>query len=114
MNDKSKIAVIRDKYPVSRGHTLVLPKKHKQYLTDLTPYEYRELWLNIKKVIILLKKEYMADGFNIGINDGAAAGQTIGHLHVHIIPRYKGDVRDPRGGVRWILPKKANYWTIKK
>ena len=51
------------------------------------------------------------DGFNIGINDGAAAGQTVMHLHIHLIPRYAGDTEDPRGGVRWIMPKKAQYWT---
>ena len=58
----------------------------------------------------LLLKERSPDGFNIGINDGAAAGQTIMHLHIHLIPRYTGDTADPRGGVRWIMPEKAPYW----
>ena len=57
-----------------------------------------------------LLKEFSPDGFNIGINDGLAAGQTILHLHIHIIPRYKGDMPDPRGGIRWIFPEKAKYW----
>lgn len=55
--------------------------------------------------------ERRPDGFNIGINDGAAAGQTVMHLHIHLIPRYEGDATDPRGGVRWIFPDKADYWS---
>lgn len=55
--------------------------------------------------------ELSPDGFNIGINDGAAAGQTVPHLHLHLIPRYEGDSRDPRGGVRWLMPEKADYWS---
>jgi diadenosine tetraphosphate (Ap4A) HIT family hydrolase len=55
--------------------------------------------------------EFRPDGFNIGINDGAAAGQTVPHLHIHLIPRYKGDLPDPRGGVRWLFPEKADYWS---
>jgi diadenosine tetraphosphate (Ap4A) HIT family hydrolase len=57
-----------------------------------------------------LDREFSPDGYNIGINDGEAAGQTVMHLHVHLIPRYKGDTEDPRGGVRWIFPEKAKYW----
>jgi diadenosine tetraphosphate (Ap4A) HIT family hydrolase len=55
--------------------------------------------------------EHKPDGYNIGINDGSAAGQTVPHLHVHLIPRYKDDQKDPRGGVRWIFPDKADYWS---
>lgn len=58
-----------------------------------------------------LQAEFNPTGYNIGINDGAAAGQTIGHLHMHLIPRYLGDRADPRGGVRWVMPEKADYWT---
>ncbi len=58
-----------------------------------------------------LAKEFQPDAFNIGINDGAAAGQTVPHVHMHLIPRFKGDRADPRGGVRWIIPEKADYWT---
>jgi diadenosine tetraphosphate (Ap4A) HIT family hydrolase len=60
-----------------------------------------------------LDTKYSPDGFNIGINDGAAAGQTVMHVHIHLIPRYKGDADDPRGGVRWIFPRKADYWNAK-
>ena len=58
-----------------------------------------------------LQQEFRPDGYNIGINDGAAAGQTVVHLHVHLIPRYAGDRPDPRGGVRWVIPERADYWT---
>lgn len=58
-----------------------------------------------------IEKELAPDGYNIGINDGAAAGQTVPHLHMHLIPRYRGDRADPRGGVRWIIPERADYWT---
>ena len=58
----------------------------------------------------VLTDKHNPDGFNIGINDGPAAGQTIAHLHIHLIPRYEGDLPDPRGGVRWIIPSKAKYW----
>ncbi len=58
-----------------------------------------------------LDKEFQPDAYNIGINDGAAAGQTVPHVHMHLIPRFKGDRSDPRGGVRWIIPEKADYWT---
>ena len=58
-----------------------------------------------------LQSEFSPAGYNIGINDGAAAGQTVGHLHMHLIPRYAGDRPDPRGGVRWVIPDKADYWT---
>ena len=57
------------------------------------------------------KVEFRPDGFNIGINDGAAAGQTVPHLHIHLIPRFQGDMSDPRGGVRWVIPEKADYWS---
>jgi diadenosine tetraphosphate (Ap4A) HIT family hydrolase len=62
----------------------------------------------------MLLEERNPDGFNIGINDGVAAGQTVMHLHIHLIPRYAGDQPDPRGGVRWIFPEKADYWTSRK
>ena len=61
-----------------------------------------------------LQQEFKPDAFNIGVNDGTAAGQTVLHAHVHVIPRYAGDVPDPRGGVRWIIPEKADYWSKPK
>ena len=65
--------------------------------------------LNLAKVI--LDERHQPDGYNIGINQGQAGGQSVPHLHIHIIPRYTGDKADPRGGVRWILPEKAKYWS---
>lgn len=77
---------------------------------DTTAAERTALWALVPEALERLTKEHSPDGFNIGLNDGPAAGQTIGHLHLHVIPRYKGDAPDPRGGVRWILPAKAKYW----
>lgn len=65
----------------------------------------------LDKAKVVLEEKYQPDAFNIGINDGPAAGQTVPHLHLHLIPRYEGDVTDARGGVRWVIPEKADYWT---
>jgi diadenosine tetraphosphate (Ap4A) HIT family hydrolase len=99
-----------DGFPISRGHTLVAPKRHVVSLFNLPEPEYLELWGLVAEVRKQLAKEFHAAAFNIGVNDGADAGQTVGHAHVHVIPRYVGDVPDPRGGVRWIIPAKAKYW----
>jgi diadenosine tetraphosphate (Ap4A) HIT family hydrolase len=100
----------RDGFPVSDGHTLVIPRRHVASLFELPEDEQREVWSQISIVRRRLEEEFNPDGFNIGLNDGEAAGQTVAHTHVHIIPRYRGDVPDPRGGVRWIIPQKAAYW----
>ena len=99
-----------DGYPVSEGHTLVIPKRHVMILHDLPQAELNEVWSLVAKMRNLLGERFHPDGFNIGVNEGPAAGQTIGHAHVHIIPRRTGDVADPRGGVRWVIPDKAKYW----
>ena len=99
-----------DNYPISDGHTLVIPIRHIASVFDLPEEEQSALWALAGKVRAMLQEKLRPDGFNIGVNDGAAAGQTIGHAHIHIIPRRKGDVADPRGGVRWIIPDKAPYW----
>lgn len=99
-----------DIYPISRGHYLLVPRKHVGNLFKLTEAERAAVWALAGKVRAFLSRKYRPAGFNIGLNDGAAAGQTIGHAHVHVIPRYKGDLKDPRGGVRWVIPKKAKYW----
>jgi len=101
---------IRDTLPVSPGHTLILPKSHIASIFEAQSDEVAALWDALKKARTQLLKEFSPDGFNIGINDGLAAGQTILHLHIHLIPRYKGDMPDPRGGIRWIFPDKAVYW----
>lgn len=99
-----------DGYPVSEGHALVIPKRHVAHLFDLPAEELQAVWSLTAEVRNLLREQFSPDGFNIGVNEGATAGQTIGHAHVHIIPRRKGDVPDPRGGIRWVIPGKAKYW----
>ena len=89
---------------------MLIPRHHVVSLVDLTVVEWVELGQLLARVRTALSSEFQPDGFNIGINDGAAAGQTVNHLHIHLIPRYCGDCADPRGGVRWILPEKAKYW----
>ena len=101
---------IRDRYPVSRGHTLVIPKIHRTRISDLTGDVMEDVWRLVSHVRKELESEFHPDGFNIGVNDGEAAGQTLPHVHVHVIPRFSGDVPDPRGGIRWVVPDKAPYW----
>lgn len=107
----STVRAFRDSFPVSKGHTLVVPVRHVASIFDLTADELAELWRVVAQVRQQLADEFHPDGFNIGVNDGTAAGQTVPHAHVHVIPRYTGDVSDPRGGVRWVFPTKADYWT---
>src|SRR5262245_1219321 len=99
-----------DAFPVAGGHTLVVPKRHVAGLFDLPEAELAALWRPLAQVREKLTAEFMPDGFTVGVNDGPAAGQTVMHAHVHVIPRRVGDVADPRGGVRWVLPAKARYW----
>ena len=100
----------RDTYPVSPGHTLIIPRRHVASFFDTTDEERLALMKILDETKALIDREHQPDGYNIGINGGLAAGQTVMHLHIHLIPRYKGDKPDPRGGVRWILPDKAAYW----
>jgi diadenosine tetraphosphate (Ap4A) HIT family hydrolase len=99
-----------DNFPVSPGHTLVIPGDHVEAVSELPENDVNELWSLVAHVRKLLLEKYKPDGFNIGINEGKAAGQTIAHAHIHIIPRFNGDVPDPRGGIRWVIPDKAKYW----
>jgi diadenosine tetraphosphate (Ap4A) HIT family hydrolase len=108
---ESELAVaFHDAYPISEGHTLVIPRRHVVSLFELTEEEQAEVWKLVSEVRAMLVTELHPDGFNVGLNDGTSAGQTVLHAHVHVIPRRKGDVVDPRGGVRWIIPGKALYW----
>jgi diadenosine tetraphosphate (Ap4A) HIT family hydrolase len=99
-----------DSFPVSPGHTLVIPDDHIGALMELPENDLNDIWNLVSHVRKLLQEKHKPDGFNIGINEGPAAGQTVAHAHIHIIPRYKGDVPDPRGGIRWVIPDKAKYW----
>jgi len=98
-----------DANPISKGHALIIPRKHILSFFDLKEVELVKMFSLMKEAKNVIQKEYNPDGFNIGINDGEAAGRTIHHLHIHLIPRYKGDVDNPRGGVRHIIPGKGNY-----
>lgn len=100
-----------DAFPIAEGHTLIIPRRHVASLFDLFADEQAAVWKLVVMVRAKLMSELTPDGFTIGLNDGAAAGQTVMHAHVHVMPRRKGDVADPRGGVRWVLPQKAAYWT---
>lgn len=101
---------IHDGFPVTSGHALILPKRHIASFFEATKEEQAALFDLLAEMQQIIQAELTPDGFNIGINDGAAAGQTVMHLHIHLIPRYLGDTEDPRGGVRWIMPEKAPYW----
>jgi diadenosine tetraphosphate (Ap4A) HIT family hydrolase len=107
------VMTIRDTTPISPGHTLIVPRRHVASLFETTEAEQRALLRALREAKLGLDRELRPDGYNIGINDGEAAGQTILHLHIHLIPRYRGDREDPRGGVRWIFPEKAVYWEDK-
>jgi len=99
-----------DTNPVSKGHTLVVAKTVTASLFDLPKEVQAEVWEIVGRVREILIQRFRPDGFNIGVNDGTAAGQTVAHAHMHIIPRYLNDVPNPRGGIRWVIPTKARYW----
>jgi diadenosine tetraphosphate (Ap4A) HIT family hydrolase len=100
----------RDRSPLSKGHSLVIPRRHVVSFFDCTAEERAAMLVLLDEIRTGLDREYAPDGYNIGLNNGVAAGQTVMHAHMHLIPRYTGDSADPRGGVRWILPEKAPYW----
>ena len=107
--ENETVYALLDKFPVSQGHTLIIPKRHCADYFDLTFKEQSDCWLMVNETKALLTAQYHPDGYNVGINIGASAGQTIFHVHIHLIPRYTGDVEDPRGGVRGVIPLKKNY-----
>lgn len=103
--------IYKDGFPVSPGHTVIIPKRHVATLFEATDTEQQALLKALNRAKALLDESHHPDGYNVGINHGVAGGQTVPHLHIHLIPRYKGDREDPRGGVRWVLPEKAKYWS---
>ena len=115
LKDKEIIAknqycyAIFDKFPVSKGHTLIIPFRHVETFFDASKEEKIAIVELIDEIKEILDRRYSPDGYNIGVNVGKAAGQTIMHLHVHVIPRYKGDIEDPTGGVRGVIPDKMKY-----
>ena len=104
--EESLAVAFADRHPVSDRHLLVVPRRHVARPLDLTDEE----WNSVMGLARSLARGLGADGVNVGFNDGEAAGQTVPHAHVHVIPRSVGDVADPRGGVRWVLPERAAYW----
>ena len=104
-------AVVKDKFPVTPGHALIIPRRAVVRFTELNAAERSRLL-----ELVDWTQRYLAnstptpEGFNLGVNDGKAAGQTMPQFHFHVIPRFTGDVPDPRGGVRWVIPSKARYW----
>lgn len=104
-----RFVVIRDAYPVSLGHTLIIPKRHVTTYFDLSEEEKLDLIRVIDAVKLELDVDFRPDGYNVGFNAGEVAGQTVMHCHVHVIPRYEGDMEDPRGGVRGVIPDKQKY-----
>ena len=98
-----------DGFPVSPGHALIIPRRHVASFFDLTKEEQQDLLSLLDNVKYLIDEKYHPDGFNVGVNVGEAAGQSILHVHIHLIPRYEGDVPNPRGGVRGVIPSKQNY-----
>jgi diadenosine tetraphosphate (Ap4A) HIT family hydrolase len=101
---------IKDQFPISPGHSLIIPKREIATWFDATREEHIAIIDIIRDLKNLLDTEYNPTGYNIGINSGIDAGQTVMHLHVHVIPRFKNDVKDPRGGIRNIILDKAIYW----
>lgn len=114
--DKSRVVyeddtwiAIYDSFPVSKGHTLLIPKRHCETYFDLNYVELASLGVTIGIIKSILNDKFSPDGYNIGANCGKSAGQTVMHCHIHIIPRYDGDMQDPRGGVRGVIPSHMHY-----
>ena len=107
--ENNDFVAIFDKFPVNPGHTLLLPRRHVTTVFELLPEEWLSLHHLLAAARDTLDAKYRPDGFNIGINCGATAGQTIPHLHVHLIPRFKGDVPNPQGGIRNFKPPSVPY-----
>ena len=110
VNENDWAVLVRDAYPVSPGHSLVIPKRHIGSWFEATEEERTAMLALIDEAKAMIDAEISPNSYNIGINDGPAAGQTVPHLHMHLIPRFQGDVADPRGGVRWVIADKAKYW----
>lgn len=108
--ETSLVLGLWDGFPVSPGHALIVPRRHFGTWGEATEQERQGLTAAIAEVQRIVGELHHPAGFNVGFNDGPAAGQTVGHLHIHVIPRYDGDVPDPRGGIRLVIPDKARYW----
>lgn len=101
--------VLRDRYPVNPGHTLVVLKRHEPSALRLNADEWADLRDALDAAVAAVESEFGACEFNIGVNIGESAGQTVPHVHIHVIPRFPGDCEDPRGGVRRVKPALVEY-----
>jgi diadenosine tetraphosphate (Ap4A) HIT family hydrolase len=108
--ERPLVVFTRDTHPLTQGHALVMPRRHVASFFDTTADERRQMFELLDEAKAMLDRAHRPDGYTIGINDGPAAGQTVMHVHLHVIPRYLEDVADPRGGIRMIIPERANYW----
>ena len=98
-----------DSYPVNAGHCLIIPRRHVAEYFQATAEEKASIWALVDEMKIIIDREYSPDGYNIGVNIGETAGQSVPHIHIHMIPRYRGDVENPRGGVRGVIRQKQQY-----
>lgn len=99
-----------DAFPASPGHTLIVSRRHVARLAELSGEESAALWALVPAARRRIEQRHSPHGYNLGLNDGEAAGQTVPHVHLHVIPRFAGDTADPRGGVRRAIPEAAAYW----
>lgn len=107
--ENEKVVAFYDNYPVNKGHTLIIPKRCIENYFETTKEEVVYFDKALKDIKKILDEKYCPNGYNIGINNGIASGQTIMHLHIHLIPRYDGDTPDPKGGVRGVIKEKQKY-----
>lgn len=98
-----------DSYPVNPGHCLIIPRRHVAEYFQMTAEEKAAVWTLVDEMKTIIDQEFNPDAYNIGVNIGEAAGQSVPHVHIHMIPRYTGDMEDPRGGVRGVIPHKQKY-----
>jgi len=98
-----------DSYPANPGHCLITPRRHFAEYFQATTEEKVAIWALVDEMKTIIDRDYKPDGFNIGVNIGAAAGQSVPHIHIHMIPRYWGDVENPKGGVRGVIPHRQKY-----
>lgn len=110
--ESATVFSIFDNYPVSNGHALIIPKRKVVNYFDLTFREQSACWFMVNRIKIILQKQFNPDGFNVGININAVAGQTINHVHIHVIPRYQNDVENPIGGIRNIFQGQGDYMKL--
>ena len=108
-----RAAAFPDAFPLNAGHCLIVPRRHEADFFALAAEEQAALWALLSTVRRLIEAQGVPDGYTVGINVGEAAGQTVAHAHLHLIPRYRGDVPDPRGGIRCVIPAKARYWEMR-